>query len=255
VKSVVSVVESADRFIVEQTHFAIKEGDRNSWIVADNYLKFSTIGWTQQQIADEFKCSQASVSKFTACAEKYSLVNTRPRFWDAFSGFNSNPRTLGTGQDEWYTPPEYIQLIHRTLGAIDLDPASCLQAQDTVRAGAFFSESQNGLERNWWGRVFMNPPYSQPKINQFIEKLLLERASSRVTEAIVLTTNNTDTDWFQSLAHGCSALCFTDGRVKFLAPDGRKPAPNQGHVFTYLGESPEAFEREFEAVGVVFRAR
>lgn len=40
---------------------------------------------------------------------------------------------------EWFTPKIYIEAVHEVLGSIDLDPASCLQAQRTVRALKFYT--------------------------------------------------------------------------------------------------------------------
>lgn len=42
--------------------------------------------------------------------------------------------------DEWYTPPETLELVRGVLGEIDLDPASCEVAQQTVGAKRFFSK-------------------------------------------------------------------------------------------------------------------
>jgi hypothetical protein len=44
-----------------------------------------------------------------------------------------------TGDYEWYTKPAYIEAARRVLGGIDLDPASCDLAQQTVKATAFYT--------------------------------------------------------------------------------------------------------------------
>jgi RecB family exonuclease len=46
----------------------------------------------------------------------------------------------------------------------------------------------------------VNPPYSQPGIALFTDKLVAEVKSGRVTAAIALTHNYTDTQWFRALA-------------------------------------------------------
>jgi hypothetical protein len=66
------------------------------------------------------------------------------------------------GSHEWYTPAKYIETARRVLGQIDLDPASSEMAQRTVRADRYFSERDDGLSQQWQGRVWLNPPYTQP---------------------------------------------------------------------------------------------
>lgn len=61
--------------------------------------------------------------------------------------------------DSHFTPYALIGAITRALGgAIDLDPASCALANNYIEAGVYFDREANGLQRRWFGRVFLNPP-------------------------------------------------------------------------------------------------
>jgi DNA N-6-adenine-methyltransferase (Dam) len=82
---------------------------------------------------------------------------------------------------EWYTPPDIIALAVEVIGGIDLDPANCAAANETVGAKVFHTLADDGLKQEWHGRVFLNPPYS--KIATFVAKLIDEMASGRETEA------------------------------------------------------------------------
>jgi len=159
--------------------------------------------------------------------------------------------TFGTGENEWYTPDDHIALARAVLGEIDLDPASSHVANQTVKASRFFSQETNGLEQEWIGRVWLNPPYAQPAIAHFADKMVAEWEAKRVTAAIVLTHNYTDTAWFQKLARAASGICFTRGRVRFVSPTGELAAPTQGQAFFYFGTDLTIFEDVFEEVGFV----
>jgi ParB family chromosome partitioning protein len=137
------------------------------------------------------------------------------------------------------------------MGHIDVDPASCAVANIRVGARRFFSADDNGLVQEWLGNVWMNPPYAQPHIAAFCTKLIAEFNAGRTRQACVLVNNATETQWFQTLLAGAAAVCFINGRVKFLDPAGNPGAPLQGQAALYFGENVDAFGAHFSAFGKV----
>lgn len=163
--------------------------------------------------------------------------------------------TLGTGENEWFTPEEHIAFVRKVLDKIDLDPASNPLAQKVVKAKTFYTEADNGLAHEWRGKVFLNPPYAQPAIAHFADKMVEEVNAGRVIEAIMLTHNYTDTAWFQKLAGCAAAICFTRGRIRFVSPDGELASPTQGQAFFYFGMHCRTFIKVFKEVGFVVEVR
>ena len=164
-------------------------------------------------------------------------------------------RTSFTGNNEWFTPNEWLERARQVLGEFDLDPASNDQAQEAVKAAQYFTEADDGLTKEWRGRVWLNPPYAQPAIGHFVEKLTSEVASGNVTAAIMLTHNYTDTAWFQKAAASASAICFTRGRIRFVAPDGTLAAPTQGQALFYYGDDIASFADAFGGSGLIVEVR
>ena len=166
-------------------------------------------------------------------------------------GLPENARSLGTGEYEWYTPAEYVEAAREVLGTFDLDPASSDAAQRTVRAARYFTKADDGLAHPWPGRVWLNPPYSQPDIGRFVVKLVEEYHAGRMTAAILLTHNYTDNAWFHHAARAAVLVCFTRGRIAFVHASGASASPTQGQAFFYYGTDPGAFRRRFADVGLL----
>lgn len=60
--------------------------------------------------------------------------------------------------NEHYTPANIVEGARVLMGGIDLDPASCLVANETVKATRIYDVADDGLSKPWHGRVFLNPP-------------------------------------------------------------------------------------------------
>lgn len=157
--------------------------------------------------------------------------------------------SYNSGNNEWYTPSEYIEAARSVMGKIELDPASSELANETVQAGRFFTVQDDGLKQGWSGKVWMNPPYSSELIGQFCNKLASHYSASDITEAIVLVNNATETTWFNALVENASAIIFPKARVKFRTPNEETGAPLQGQAVIYFGDNPDNFMDEFKHFG------
>lgn len=154
-----------------------------------------------------------------------------------------------SGNNEWYTPAEYIEAARLVLGNIDLDPASSTLANEVVRADFFYTAETDGLTAEWWGNVWMNPPYGSDLISRFCEKLITDYISGEVEQAIVLVNNATETGWFQLLASYADCICFPKSRIKYWGENGQANSPLQGQAFLYFGDNSKKFISTFGTFG------
>ena len=152
-----------------------------------------------------------------------------------------------SGNNEWYTPSEYIEAARKAMGSIDTDPASNDIANKVVKAKKYYTIETDGLAHDWHGNVWMNPPYSSDLITKFIEKLKEQRGNYE--QAIILVNNATETQWFYEIVKIASAVCFPKSRVKFYMPDGKTGAPLQGQAVLYVGNNTEKFISAFGGIG------
>ena len=158
--------------------------------------------------------------------------------------------------NEWYTPSYVIEAAREVMdGRIDLDPASCLMANQIVRATRYYSEEDNGLAQVWYGNVWLNPPFGKTRnqSNQllFVKRLMGEYEAGNVKQAILLITPKNTCSYF----HLCwnYLICFADHHVKFHRPDGKIKDQMFGVCFVYLGKNEQKFIEVFSRFGDVAR--
>ncbi len=161
-------------------------------------------------------------------------------------------RTIGqihsSMSEEYYTPERFVEAAREVMGGIDLDPASCAEANETVRATRYFTVEDDGLAQEWRGRVWMNPPYGGPG-PKFVARLIAAHEAGDVPAACVLLSAYTsDTIWFRPLFD--HALCYVHGRIAFYGPSATASSTT-GSVIVYLGHDRARFAEVFADFGTV----
>lgn len=148
---------------------------------------------------------------------------------------------------EHYTPPEIIEAAIALMGGIDLDPCSNSKTDPNVKAGVHFTLEDNGLGKEWFGTVYMNPPYGR-EIKKWVNKLVIEHEAGRVLEALALVPARTDTQWWKRLRD--FPVCLVEGRLQFIGNDD--PAPFPSAIF-YLGSHLGRFYHTFRRFGNIWK--
>lgn len=120
-------------------------------------------------------------------------------------------------KDEWLTPPEIIN----ALGDFDLDPCSPINRPWNT-AKKHFNINDDGLNQNWEGRVWCNPPYGL-EASKWLSKL------AEHNNGIALIFARTETKmFFDYVWSNADALLFIEGRLYFHHVDGSKAKANAG---------------------------
>jgi len=129
--------------------------------------------------------------------------------------------------DEWYTPRYIFDALNEVF---DLDPAN--GAIDGAHVPCRASYGANGLEREWRGFVWLNPPFG----NEANKRLWLQKFFEH-GNGIMLMPDRTSARWFQDYAPRATASCFVAPKIKFERADGTVgKQPGTGTVLFASGE-------------------
>lgn len=127
---------------------------------------------------------------------------------------------------DWLTPPELLA----ALGKFDIDPCAS-QFQPWRTAATQYTIEDDGLARDWVGRVWCNPPYG-PHAEKFLKRMAAHG------NGIALIFARTETRSFQEHCwRKASGMLFVAGRIKFRLPGGGSSGPaGAPSVFVAYGQ-------------------
>jgi hypothetical protein len=135
------------------------------------------------------------------------------------------------GKDEWLTPP----FVLTALGKFDLDPCSPI-IRPWNTANSHFTINDNGLQQEWFGRVWCNPPYGLESV-EWLRKL------SQHVNGIALIFARTETKmFFDEVWDKATALLFLKGRLYFHHVNGEVAKANAGAPSVLIAYGEECAE-------------
>lgn len=149
-----------------------------------------------------------------------------------------NPVHFSSATAEWSTPADFFAGVEAEFGPFDLDP--CATAEN-AKATVFYTKEQDGLEKPWFGKVFLNPPYGRG-ISDWIEEAVAATSEFGKAELVVaLLPARVDTRWWHDLVVPyASEIQFIRGRLKFGGAKHSAPFPSALVIFRRSGTTKES---------------
>ena len=130
----------------------------------------------------------------------------------------SHQRSIGTSQV--HITPRFI--IEAT-GPFDLDPCAA-DPRPWDCAAANLTEADDGLSHEWWGRIWLNPPFHRYHVGTWIARLADHGRGTALLHA------RTETEWFKIIWRNAAAILFLGQRLTFRKPDGALQTTKKGEV-------------------------
>jgi hypothetical protein len=129
--------------------------------------------------------------------------------------------------DDWYTPKYVFDALQCRF---DLDVSAPIEGPRHVPAARWLWEC--GLEQEWSGFVWMNPPFGHQSTKRAWLSKFIDHGNG-----VALLPDRTSAPWWQWAAPQMDALLFVSPKIKFERPDGSiGEQPGTGTVLMALGD-------------------
>ena len=158
--------------------------------------------------------------------------------------------------DERFTPPEVIAVRDDCWVSTTTDP--CWHPRSYSTAVVTYTKEDDGLELPWFGRVWLNPPWSN--VTPWIEKLIAFMRAAWVEgglypkpEGMLMVKNDPSTAWWKLAWWAADAIILLAERTRYHQLDGDEVVPcgtpEFSSVIFYFGDDAEHVVARFEAAG------
>lgn len=148
--------------------------------------------------------------------------------------------------DENYSPLYAVEPFRDLVNGFDLDPFSCLRANQVIQAKTFWTKFDDAFSKDWtpYQNKWINPPYSKGNIDRAVETVL---SYAHIGNSFLLTNSNTSSKWFQDAQSYCVCYLTFNHRLEFTNPKNdaiEKESGNaKGQTLFYFGKlTPKRFK-------------
>ena len=158
------------------------------------------------------------------CRQRYEFTRSTSRYCSARCRVAANRkaarRSVHFRSDtcEWATPQDLFDELDAEFH-FGLDVCA---TSDNAKCGRYFTRHDNGLQQEWLGVCWCNPPYGRT-IGQWVQKAAAAAASG--STVVCLLPARTDTAWWQDIV-ARHEVRFLRGRVKFGGSENSAPFPS-----------------------------
>lgn len=137
-----------------------------------------------------------------------------------------NKALFSSKKQDWETPIDFFNKLDEVF-KFEIDVAA---SDDNAKCEKYFTEKDDGLDQEWNGVCWMNPPYGRKQI-KWIEKAYNESQNGATVVCLIPAKPDTKI-WQDVIFKKTIAVCFVKGRLKFGGSKVNAPFPSALVVFS-----------------------
>lgn len=149
------------------------------------------------------------------------------------------------GQTDTWITPKYIT---DALGKFDLDPCAHTE-MPWQHAEKCYTIHDDGLSQKWEGRVWLNPPYNQYRINHWLQKMSVHKNGIMLINAACETKR-----FYKYVYPEATGILMMNHRPFFCLHDGKKGKYGSGQTICLISYDEENLQSLLQSkLGVVLK--
>lgn len=150
---------------------------------------------------------------------------------------------------DYFTPPELLDAARRAMGDVDLDAASHPIANRTLRVPDYFHINRSAFDHDWYGRVWLNPPYGNNA--PWFERLLTFIENGSVEQLCMLSPVWAFTsEQAKPVMERSAATVLLQPTPRFWGNADNRTGSNHPHAIVYFGTRISEFLTAFAPHGI-----